>query len=49
VMTFRPLRRGEEGAREISRVTFTLPAEGESTRRTMVHAQLDPASGVGGG
>ena len=49
VMTFRPLWRGDEGAQDVSRVTFTLVPEGDSTRLTMVHDRLDPASGVGGG
>jgi uncharacterized protein YndB with AHSA1/START domain len=49
VMTFRPLWRGEDGAREVSRVTFELIPEGDRTRLTMVHDRLDPTSGVGGG
>ena len=49
VMTFRPLWRDDEITRQVSRVTFTLVDEGAQTRLTMVHDQLDPASGVGGG
>ena len=48
-MTFRPLWRGEEGAREVSRVTFALYLEGDQTRLTMDHDRLDPDSAVGGG
>lgn len=47
-MTFRPLWRGEEGSCEVSRVTCELLPEGDSTRLTMGHDQLDPESGVSG-
>lgn len=49
VMTFRPLWTDDESKRIYSRVTFTLVAEGDQTRLTMVHDQLDPESGIGGG
>lgn len=48
VMTFRPHWKGEEGLRNVSRVTLELIPEGDATRLTMVHDQLDPTSGIGG-